>query len=55
MKIALVCDFPLYRAYKRFISVNSENSVQNVLFRGNKCLFMGKPCSKLLSTLNSVL
>ena len=37
MKIALVCDFALYVAYKRFISCNSDNSVQNVIFTGNTC------------------
>ena len=37
MKIALVCDFALYVALKRFISCNSENSVQNVIFTGNTC------------------
>ena len=37
MKIALVCDFALYVAEKRSFRCNSENSVQNVIFRGNTC------------------
>ena len=37
MKIALVCDFSLYVAEKRFIRSNSENSVQNLIFTGNTC------------------
>ena len=41
MKIALVCDFAIYAALKRFISCNSENSVQNVIFTGNTC-FLGQ-------------
>ena len=40
MKIALVCDFALYVAYKRFISCNNDNSVQNVIFTGNTCFLL---------------
>ena len=42
MKIALVCDFALYMAKKRFIICTSENSVQNVIFTGNTCFLWQK-------------
>ena len=34
MKIALVCDFALYAALKRFKSCTSGSSAQNVIFKG---------------------